>query len=90
MPVYDYRCQDCGVFTANRPMSEYKAPASCPTCGEPAERVLVSAPGVAGMDAGARTAMAGSERSAGEPRRHSHGAGCGCCGGGVRKMTQAG
>ena len=90
MPVYDYSCKDCGHFTASRPMSEYKAPADCPSCGAASERVLVTAPGVAGMDGGTRTAMASSERSGSEPKRHSHGAGCGCCGGGVTKVSRAG
>jgi putative FmdB family regulatory protein len=87
MPVYDYSCNECGVFTASRPMSEYKAPATCPTCGAQAERVFVTAPAVAGMDAGARTAMASSERSAGEPTRGGHGAGCACCSG-VSKVSR--
>jgi putative FmdB family regulatory protein len=86
MPAYDYSCNECGTFTASRPMSEYKAPTACPTCGELAERVLVTAPGVAGMDAGTRTAMASSERAASAPK--SHGGGCACCSG-VRKVSPA-
>lgn len=86
MPVYDYHCPECGVFSANRPMSEYKAPAACPSCGAEASRALVTAPAVAGMDAGARTAMASSERSASAPK--SHGGGCACCSS-VRKVSPA-
>jgi putative FmdB family regulatory protein len=34
MPLYEYRCADCGAtFEKLRGMSEKDAPLDCPTCG---------------------------------------------------------
>lgn len=85
MPFYDYECDACGEFTALRPMAEFASPQSCPGCGEAAPRVLVTAPMLATMDAGKRTAMATNERSAHAPKSSKalgHGPNCGCCGSG--------
>jgi putative FmdB family regulatory protein len=81
MPVYDYECEECGVFTAFRPMSEYKSPLACPGCGRDTARVFLAVPAIAGMDPGKRKAMAVNERSSHEPRStgRSHGPGCSCC-----------
>ena len=38
MPVYEYRCQPCGPFDQRRGVAEATAPASCPTCAQPAAR----------------------------------------------------
>jgi putative FmdB family regulatory protein len=82
MPVYDYACSDCGVFTAMRPMAEFRDPCGCPECGEPAPRAFLTAPALAGMNSNRRRAIATNERSAHEPRRSAgHGPGCGCCSG---------
>jgi putative FmdB family regulatory protein len=88
MPVYDYQCRDCGVFTAFRPMSAFRDPCSCPDCGIEASRVFLTMPGVAGMDAVMRTAIATNERASHEPKR-SHGAGCSCCSGSAKKPGKA-
>lgn len=86
MPVYEYACAECGPFAALRPMAEYADPQPCPECGSESQRVLLTAPMLAGMDAGRRTAFAINERSAHEPKStKKHGAGCGCCSGGGRK-----
>jgi putative FmdB family regulatory protein len=83
MPVYDYACVECGVFTVLRPMAEFQAPHDCPDCGASSGRAFLTAPSLAGMDAGKRRAMAVNERASHEPRRSSaHGAGCSCCSGG--------
>ena len=58
MPIYDYECKECGVFTALRPMSECREPLACPDCNKMAERVLLSMPAIAGMDAVTRKAAA--------------------------------
>ena len=80
MPVYDYACDDCGVFTAFRPMSAFRDPCACPGCGNDSPRAFLSAPALAGMDANRRRAMATNERSAHEPKRSAaHAAGCSCC-----------
>jgi putative FmdB family regulatory protein len=83
MPIYDYQCKECGVFTALRPMSECREPLACPECGEAAVRVFLSMPAIAGMDPALRKAVATNERSTHEPRssRLGHGAGCNCCSG---------
>ena len=45
MPLYEFRCADCGLFDQWRTMAESSAPANCPSCHEPAKR-LFSAPAV--------------------------------------------
>lgn len=80
MPVYDYECRTCGVFTALRPMAEYASPMDCPECEGPARRVMVTAPMLASMDAERKSAFATNERASHEPKQLSkHGAGCSCC-----------
>jgi len=56
MPLYDYRCDQCGNFRAFRPMAQSGADHLCPNCGERSERVL-SAPFLAGGQSGAATAQ---------------------------------
>ncbi len=82
MPFYDYECAECGSFSTLAPMARAAEPAPCPGCGSAGERVILSAPFVAGMDPMRRNAMATNERSRHEPARSSgrHPAGCGCCG----------
>lgn len=70
MPMYDYSCSSCGEFSALRPLSEYRDPMPCPTCGETAARVI-TAPNLACMSASNRQAWERNERSAHEPRRGS-------------------
>ena len=88
MPIYEYDCPSCGGFTALRPMSEYRESQSCPSCGAPAPRAILSAPGLPLLGAAARRAHAVNEQSAHEPRLVSavgrttagkHGPGCACC-----------
>ena len=86
MPVYDYACADCGAFTALRPMADFEAPCACPDCGAKAQRVILTAPALAGMDRARRIAAATNERSSSEPKSSkSHAPGCGCCSG--RKLS---
>jgi putative FmdB family regulatory protein len=40
MPLYEYGCRRCGLFSESRPMSGSAMPAPCPTCGAKAPRVL--------------------------------------------------
>ena len=44
MPTYEYFCEDCGDFSALRPMSARNEPCACPHCGAEAYRVMLSAP----------------------------------------------
>ena len=85
MPTYDYQCTDCGGFDALRSLSQRNDPAACPECGSDAARVFASAPRLALMEAGTRSAMAVNERARHEPKRSGeyqrfkHPSGCGCC-----------
>ncbi len=78
MPVYEYVCSSCGVFSALRKMSEAKQPACCETCGAVSPRIM-SAPRLAVLEKSQRNAHERNEKSANEPnvgRRSS----CGCTG----------
>ncbi|MBB4842687.1 putative FmdB family regulatory protein [Paucibacter oligotrophus] len=93
MPIYDYRCRDCGLFDALRPMAERDRPAPCPGCAEPSERAWVEGSRLREMAPARLLAMAGNERAAHEPQRSAdytrlrHPAGCGCCQPGRRGST---
>lgn len=78
MPLYDYRCEQCGSsFSALRKMSEASDAAAC-DCGEMAERII-SAPYLALMDRNTRIAKQRNEKSAHEPRQARRSS-CGCSG----------
>ena len=38
MPLYEFRCPDCGPFDLRRDMADAAATAPCPSCGRPAGR----------------------------------------------------
>lgn len=87
MPVYEYKCQDHGVFYELATMEESQAPHECPSCGALCARIIRIAPEVLAMSPEKRKAMATNEKSQHEPvystsdRRESdeqHSAGCGC------------
>lgn len=40
MPLYEFRCDDCGIFDLWRSMSESMALAHCPDCEAPAKRIF--------------------------------------------------
>jgi len=96
MPTYDYACAGCGGFDAIRSVNTRDEPAACPDCGAAAPRVFVSAPRLALMDGGRRSALATNERARHEPKssreyaRLKHPAGCGCCSTGKRGATLTG
>ncbi|MDG1073735.1 MAG: zinc ribbon domain-containing protein [Methylophilaceae bacterium] len=78
MPVYEYECKSCGVFTALRKMSESSDAAFCQACGTESHRII-SAPRLAILGKTQRLAHERNEKSANEPnvgRRSS----CGCTG----------
>lgn len=91
MPVYEYLCDDCGDFTALRPMSEYQDPQPCPDCGVLAPRVMLTAPHFTSMSRASLAAHSTNEQSRHAPMsvdaykekqdRARHGAGCSCCSG---------
>ena len=87
MPIYDYECSDCGVFTEMRPMSESSAPSVCPECGQDAHRVFLRVPNFALMDGASRIAHSTNERAAHAPKSSKsggHGPGCSCCSGSAK------
>lgn len=78
MPMYEYECDHCGVFSALRKMSESNQSAICDACGCASERII-SAPRLAILGKAQLSAHEMNERSAHEPkiaRRSS----CGCAG----------
>ena len=80
MPLYEFSCAGCGVFTAQRAIAERDQGAACPDCGESASRLL-SMPNLSLMAAPRRNAFARNEKSCHEPAvatRHRCGSGCGC------------
>ena len=78
MPVYEYECDTCGVFTALRKMSESAAPAQCDECGCESPRIM-SAPRLAVMDKSQRVAHERNEKSAHDPKVAKRSS-CGCAG----------
>jgi putative FmdB family regulatory protein len=79
MPLYEYRCDDCGTFSAIRKMSEFSMPSVCGNCGAACERVI-SAPHFALLGKEQRVAHERNEKSAHEPGTMRR-SGCGCSGG---------
>lgn len=78
MPLYEYQCDGCGIFSAIRKMSEASLSAICKNCGGDSERVI-SVPYFALLDKSRRVAFERNEQSAHAPqtiRRSS----CGCAG----------
>jgi len=81
VPLYEYRCAECGDFAAMRSMARYQEPAACPACGASSPRVLISAPSLASMSGVLRKSIEVNERSVHAPRSSSggHGMSCSCC-----------
>lgn len=88
MPVYEYQCDECGVFEEMRPMSRFMDPCPCPECGVEARRVMITVPRLSAVSGRVRHAHETNERSADSPKRSNHGPGCGCCGGGTKKPSK--
>lgn len=40
MPLYEFRCDECGVFDEWRTMAECSVPAYCPSCQQTARRIF--------------------------------------------------
>ena len=60
MPLYEYHCSGCGDFEATQAMARATAPASCPTCGKRAPRIL-SATAIGGARRSGRRRGRGTE-----------------------------
>ena len=87
MPVYEYKCQEHGIFYDLATMEDSDKPADCSVCGASSPRIIMVAPDILDMSPVARKAAATNERSQHEPefstkqRReqdHQHKTGCGC------------
>jgi putative FmdB family regulatory protein len=66
VPIYAFRCRECGLFELARPMTDAGAAATCPSCGAEARRVFTP-PGLALLATPVRGALDQAERSAYEP-----------------------
>ena len=66
MPVYEFRCEDCGPFEQRRSFVEAGDPMTCPSCGKGARRVY-SMPATKNVPAALSDAMHRAEKSAYEP-----------------------
>ncbi|KAM3097510.1 FmdB family zinc ribbon protein [Phormidesmis sp. 146-35] len=40
MPLYEFRCDDCGLFDVWRSLVESSNPAPCPDCDTPGKRIF--------------------------------------------------
>jgi putative FmdB family regulatory protein len=78
MPVYDYRCQQCGEFLLVRNINEAHLPAECSECGQSASRII-SAPRLSLVSSATRIAHERNEKSAHKPLTAWRSS-CGCSG----------
>ncbi len=60
MPLYEFRCTDCGTFEEWRTMAESSNPAHCPACAQSAQRIY-SFQGLISLTEPLRLAQASSE-----------------------------
>ena len=65
MPLYDFRCQTCGVIEESFPMADVPAAVTCPDCCGSARRQI----GAAGLhrQSAAKSLVESTERTAHEP-----------------------
>ncbi|WP_176080174.1 FmdB family zinc ribbon protein [Paraburkholderia tropica] len=74
MPLYDYRCERCGVFECTRSVATRDSAPPCPECGEATQRVTVTMPRLA------RSTDQDSQETPPEGRYGMrHAAACSCC-----------
>lgn len=87
MPVYDYKCQEHGVFHELATFEDFQKPCPCPVCGTLSARIIRLSPELFTMDKDKKHAHETNERAQHEPvfstseRRqddHQHKHGCGC------------
>ena len=73
MPVYEYKCEDCGVFETMAPMRQFADPCDCPACGAASPRVMLSVPHLSAVSSTTRRAHEVNERASDSPRHSSDG-----------------
>ena len=93
MPLYDYKCQEHGVFSELTALADHEKPAKCPRCGAMSPRVLTLSPQILSMMKEKKQAMERNEKARHEPvistldrRQHDtqHAKSCGCNSGSVK------
>jgi len=67
MPVYVFRCRECGSFELSRPMADVGTAAYCPSCLGEARRVFTP-PSLTRLSTPMRRVLEKDEASAHEPR----------------------
>ena len=72
MPVYNYRCEQCGVFDQIRRVAMRDEPASCPKCGAASAREQNGLPVL--LTRSDDAVMSGEDAYLGR-----HAGGCLCC-----------
>ena len=79
MPVYGFRCPECGLaFDVSRPMRLAGDPATCPMDGAPSQRLWEGIATIGGAKQEEATPAAPAPKPAGYSHfGHSHGAGVG-------------
>ncbi|MCF7989092.1 MAG: zinc ribbon domain-containing protein [Thiohalocapsa sp.] len=77
MPLYDYRCTECGsLFETSHPMGA--AAPGCPACGALATKAFLAAPAVHGNMARGREEAVRTLDVDRSTSTHVHGPNCGC------------
>ncbi len=71
MPVYEFLCEDCGLFEQRRSFAEAGDSMTCPSCNEEARRIY-SMPATKNVPAALSNAMNRVEKSAHEPEVVRH------------------
>lgn len=66
MPIYEYRCPECGDFEVLLGMGAATRESDCPACGSTARR-LMSAPGLSRAGTAAARLIESTEATAAEP-----------------------
>jgi putative FmdB family regulatory protein len=93
MPLYDYKCNNHGVFAELNTIANAEKPVKCPQCGALCARVLTLSPQIINMLKEKKQAMERNEKARHEPlistldRRQNdkqHASDCGCSGGSVK------
>ncbi len=67
MPVYDYKCEEHGLFFELATLAQSGAPCACPKCGQSSPRVVLIPPEVLDMAPAKRQAQAANEQARHEP-----------------------
>jgi putative FmdB family regulatory protein len=66
MPLYEFRCENCGTFDSWRPLKDASVPMTCPICQTSATRVYTT-PGLVKTPPQLAKAMYRAEKSGYEP-----------------------